>query len=173
MFRAAIAAFAALTLAACASVPNALDANTRQSLFVKDVAVAWTADDAKNAAKPEYVAGKTDLQARLQSAVEDTFRQSPAGSQAVRFDVDVTRYNRVGAVMGNVVGGANMVVADVKVVRLSDGKELGVYKNVAGVYASNGGILGAIVQAATKPDIVGLMANSFAQNLQKRFNAKA
>jgi hypothetical protein len=174
MFRAVLAALAALTLAACASVaPNALDANTRQAMFVKDVAVAWSFDDGKNAAKDTYVAGKTDLEARLQSAVETAFQTSPAGSDAVRFDIDVKRYNRVGAAMGNIVGGSNMVVADVKVVRIADGKQLGVYKDVSGIFASNGGVLGAIVQAATKPDVVGIMANNFAQNLRTRFNAKA
>lgn len=174
MFRAVIAACAALTLAACASVaPNALDANTRQAMFVKDVAVGWSFDDAKNAAKDDYVAGKADLQGRLRTAVAAAFKASPAGSDAVRFDIDVKRYSRVGAAMGNIVGGSNMVIADVKVVRIADGKELGVYKDVTGVFASNGGVLGAIVQAATKPDVVGIMANNFAQNLRTRFNAKA
>jgi hypothetical protein len=172
MFRAAVSALALLALTACASVPNALDAQTRQSVFVKEVGVGWSFDDAKVADKPEYVEGKTDLQARLKTAVEQTFKASPAGGEAVRFDINVDRYSRVGAAMGNIVGGSNSVVADVTVVRLSDNKTLGVYNDVTGVYASNGGLLGAVVQAAMKPDIVGIMANNFAQNLRARFDSK-
>jgi hypothetical protein len=171
MFRVFAAALAALTLAACASVPNALDAPTRQAIFVKDVGVAWSFDDAKTADKPDYVAGKTDLEARLRNAVAGAFQTTPAGSDAVRFDVNVKRYSRVGAAMGNLIGGSNMVVADVTVVRIADNKTLGVYKNVTGVFASNGGIIGALVQAATKPDVVGIMANNFAQNLHNRFTS--
>lgn len=171
MLRLFAVALAALTLTACASVPNALDGQTRQGIFVKDVGVAWSFDDAKVADKPEYAAGKADLQARMKNAVAGAFTTSPAGSDAVRFDIDVKRYTRVGAAMGNLVGGANMVVADVTVVRIADNKTLGVYKDVPGIFASNGGVIGALVQAATKPDIVGVMANSFAQNLHSRFTS--
>lgn len=172
MIRAVLAAAAMLALAACASVPNALDAQTRQSIFVKDAGVTWSVADAKVADKPEYQAGKAELLAKLEPAVEQAFKASPAGAEPVRFDINVKQYSRVGAAMGNLIGGSNMVVADVAVVRESDGRTLGTYKDVAGVFASNGGIIGAVVQAATKPDIEGIMANSFAQNLRARFDAK-
>lgn len=172
MFRSILAAFAALTLTACASVPNALDAQTRQSIFVKDAAVGWSFDDAKQADKAAYVEGKTEFLGKLETAVEEAFKASPAGGEPVRFEIDVKRYSRVGAAMGNLIGGSNMAQADVSVVRETDGKVLGVYKDVVGLHASNGGVIGAIVQGVTKPDIEGIMANSFAQNLRVRFDAK-
>lgn len=171
MLRATTIALAALSLAACASVPNPLDRPTRQSMFVKDATIAWTAPEPKEV-KPEYVAGRDELKAKLETAVEQAFAGSPAGSQGVRLDINIERYSRVGMAMGNLIGGANSVQADVSVVRESDGKVLGVYTDVVGFQASNGGIVGLIAQAAMKPDIEGIMANSFAQNLRTRFDAK-
>jgi hypothetical protein len=75
--------------------------------------------------------------------------------------------------MGNLIGGSNAVLADVSVVRESDGKVLGVYRDVMGMHAANGGVIGLIAQAAMKPDIEGIMANSFAQNLRVRFDSKS
>jgi hypothetical protein len=172
MYRVALACAAVLALSACASVPNALDAQTRQSLFVKDAAVAWSVKDDKKAEDADYAAHKAEFLGKLETSVENTFRASPAGSDPVRFQIDVKRYSRVGAAMGNLIGGSNAVVADVKVVRESDGRELGVYKDVVGMHASNGGIIGAVVQGITKPDVEGIMANSFAQNLRARFDAR-
>jgi hypothetical protein len=172
MLRTAAVALAALSLAACASVPNALDVQTRHSLFVKDATIAWTAP-LKADPKPEYVAARDEFKAKLEAAVEQAFVGSPAGSQPVRFDIQVKTYNRVGAAMGNLIGGSNAVIADVSVVRESDGRVLGVYKDVLGMHGANGGIIGLAVQAATKPDIEGIMANNFAQNLRTRFDAKS
>jgi hypothetical protein len=171
MLRATAVALAALSLAACASVPNALDAQTRQSMFVKDATIAWAAPEPKEA-KPEFVAARDEFKAKLETAVEQAFVGSPAGSQPVRFDISIKRYSRVGAAMGNLIGGSNAVMADVSVVRESDGKVLGVYKDVMGMHAANGGVIGLIAQAAMKPDIEGIMANSFAQNLRTRFDSK-
>lgn len=170
MFRKTLAALALTALTACASTPNPIAAPARQAMFVKDVALAWNAPEPAEA-KPEYLAGKQELQERLEKAVEEAFRLSPAGSEPVVFQIDIKRYSRVGAAMGNLIGGSNMVVADVKVVR-PDGQVAGVYQDVTGVFASNGGIIGAVVQAASKPEIEGIMANSFAQNLRARFDAK-
>jgi len=172
MLRAAAISLAALSLAACASVPNALDASTRQSVFVKDATIAWNTPAPKSEPNPEFVAGQEELKTKLEAAVEQAFQGSPAGSQPVRFDISVKRYSRVGAAMGNLIGGSNAVLADVSVVRETDGKVLGVYNDVMGMHASNGGVIGAIAQAVTKPDIEGIMANSFAQNLRARFDAK-
>ena len=172
MIRVALLGALLLALTACASTPNPLDAKARQALFVKDAEIAWSYDDAKNNDKPEYVAGKTEFTSKLETAVEQAFKVSPAGADPVKFVVDVKRYSRVGAAMGNIIGGSNMVTADVKVVRLADGSQVGVYKGVTGLFASNGGLLGAVVQGITKPDVEGVMANSFAQNLRARFDAK-
>ena len=167
-----VMALAAVCLAACASTPNPIDLNTRNSFFVKQANVAWKVDESKRTPNAEYDAGKADLQARLKGAVEAQFKTSPSGSEPVIFEIDVKNYSRVGAAMGNLIGGSNMIVADVHVLRESDHSEVAVYTNVAGAYASNGGIIGAIAQAASKPDIVGIMANTFAANLRARFDAK-
>lgn len=170
MFRVLAVAFAAATLTACATAPNPIDTSTRQSVFVQDAGVRWSVEDAERQANPDYAAGKADITKRLEDAVEKAFEGSPAGSQAVRFEIDVTDYSRVGAAMGNLLGGSNMVIADVRVVRVADGQVLGVYEDVYGMMASNGGIIGLAVQAATKPDIVGIMANSFAAELRRRYD---
>ena len=172
MFRKFLALVAAVSLTACASTPNPLTPDVRSGLFVQDVALNWNVDETKREQSPAYVEGKQDLQTRLEAAVEQEFKNSPSGSQPVDFVVDIKNYSRVGAAMGNLIGGSNMVIADVKVVRKSDGATLGVYENVTGMYASNHGIIGAIAQAVSKPDIVGIMANSFAATLRQRFDAK-
>lgn len=103
--------------------------------------------------------------------MQQNFQASPSGSEPVDFVIDVKNYSRVGAAMGNIIGGSNAVIADVTVRRVSDGKVLGVYKNMVGMYASNAGLIGALAQSMMKPDIVGIMANTFAANLRARFNA--
>ena len=165
MFRTVAAVAAMLLLAACASLPNPLDAPTRQSLFVKDVSVAWSFDDAKAAAKPEYVAYKEDTQKRLKAAVATAFATSPAGADGVAFKINVKDFSC--ATTGC------QVKTDVAVVRVSDGKELGVYKDVMGIQAaSGGGLLGVLIQAMVKPDVVGIMSNNYALVLHARFDAK-
>ena len=172
MFRKLAALAAVLSLAACASVPNPLTSEVRDGLFVKDAAVNWTVDESKRTPNEAYVAGKQEFVTKLEQAVEEQFRNSPSGAEPVRFEIDVKTYNRVGAAMGNLIGGSNAAIADVKVIRESDGQVLGVYENVMGMHASNAGIIGAVAQAMTKPDIEGIMANSFAVNLRNRFDAK-
>ena len=170
MIRLLTAALAALTLAACAAGPNPIDAATRQSVFVKDAGIVWSVEDGQRLANAEYVAGKDDLVERLEAAVEAEFATSPAGADPVRFEIDVKQYSRVGALTGNLLGGSNMVTADVRVVRVADGVVLGVYENVFGMMASNGGIIGAVVQGISKPDVVGIMADGFAAELRRRYN---
>lgn len=159
----------ALTLAACASTPNPLDAQARSGFYVKSAPIDWTVDDAKKSEDAAYVSGKKEVEARLQAAVEREFKASPSGAQAVAFRVKVKLYTRVGLMMGNLIGGSNEVDADVDVVRESDGKVLGTYSGVRGMYLSNGGVLGAVAQAVTKPDIPQVMADTFAKNLRKKF----
>ena len=168
----ALAALAMTVVGACATAPNPLDAQTRGGLFVESADVSWAVDDAKRLDNPAYVEGKTDMIARLDAAVEEAFKASPAGSTPVTFKIDVKNYSRINAVVGNLLGGSNAVVGDVTVLRKSDGATLGVYKDVYGMFASNGGIIGLAVQAATKPDVPQVMADSFAQNLRARFDAK-
>ncbi|HVZ28959.1 MAG TPA: hypothetical protein VG839_01105 [Asticcacaulis sp.] len=163
---------AALCLTACASTPNPLALTTRDGFYVKQADVVWKVDESKRTPNAEYDAGKADLQARLKTSVENEFKTSPSGSEAAIFEVDVTSYSRVGAAMGNIIGGSNMVVGDVHVLRASDHSEIAVYKGVYGSYTSNGGIIGAIAQAASKPDIVGIMANTFAADMRKKFDSK-
>ena len=169
---AAVAATAAMLSACVSAPPNPLDTATRQGTYVKDAAVIWSVDDTKRGDNPAYVEGKADVLAKLEAAVEEQFKTSPAGSVPVNFKIDVKSYSRVGAAMGNLIGGSNMVVADVTVVREADGAELGTYKAVTGMYASNGGLIGLAVQAASKPDVPQVMANSFATNLRARFDGK-
>ena len=173
LFRFLTIALAAVSLSACVSTPpNALKTDVRDKIFIQEVSETWAAVDGKRAENADYLTGKADLQARLKSAVETEFKASPSGSEAARFEITIKTYSRVNAAMGNMIGGANMVVADVRVVRISDGVELGVYKDVVGMHASNGGLIGAIAQAATKPDIVGIMTNGFAANLRAKFDSK-
>lgn len=172
-FRVVFAALAMAAVSACASVPNPIDAQTRSGVFVEGADLVWNVEDGKRLENPAYVEGKADMQARLEAAVENEFKASPAGSEPVTFKIDVKNYSRVGTAMGNLIGGSNMVTADVTVIRKSDGKELGKYEDVVGMFASNGGLIGLAVQAATKPDVVGVMADSFAANLRTRFESKS
>jgi hypothetical protein len=159
-----MAVLAMSLLAACASLPNPMDAPSRQALFIKDVSVGWSYEDAKESVKPEYVAYKEDTEKRLKSAVATAFATSPAGGDAAAFKIDVKEFHCA-------TTGCS-VKTDVAVVRLSDGKELGVYKDVMGFQAaSGGGLLGVLVQAIVKPDVVGIMSNNYAAILRARFDA--
>ena len=165
MIKILAAVLAAMSLAACATVPNPLDAQARQTMFVKDVSVAWSFEDAKQSVKPEYVAYKEDTEKRLKAAVATSFATSPAGSEGVAFKINVKSFSCA-------TTGCS-VQTDVAVVRLADGKELGVYKDVMGVQmASGGGLLGVLIQAMVKPDVVGIMSNNYALVLHARFDAK-
>jgi hypothetical protein len=98
------------------------------------------------------------------TSVTAAFATSPAGGEAVRFKIDVKTFSL------SVTGG--QVSADVTVIRLSDGKELGVYTDVTGFQSpSGGGLLGVALQAMMKPDVVGMVSNSFAANMRMRFDA--
>jgi hypothetical protein len=167
-----VMALAAISLSACATAtPNPIDLSTRNSFYVKQADIAWKVDESKRTPNAEYDASKADLQGRLKSAVEAQFKTSPSGSEAVIFEIDVKGYSRVGAAMGNIIGGSNAVVADIHVLRESDHSEVAVYTDISGAYTSNGGLIGAIAQGIGKPDIVGVMANTFAANLRARFDS--
>ena len=168
----AVAASAAM-LSACVSMPpNPIDTATRQGAFVKDAAIVWSVDEAKRVDNPAYLTDKADMQAKLEAAVEQEFKTSPAGSVPVTLKVDVKQFMRANAAVGQLVGLPNAVTADVIVVRDSDGAELGTYKGVMGMYQGGGGLIGLAVQAASRPDVQQVMANSFATNLRARFQGK-
>lgn len=170
MLKQVFAALALASLTACATVPaNPLTPQQRAAVFVDDVSTTWSVEDARRAENPAYVTGKEDVQKRLTAAVEQAFANSPAGSEAVEFLVDVKNYNRVGAAQTILVGGANMIVADVAVRRKSDGQTIATYTGVMGSHTPPPGLLGAAVSAVARPDPVGIMASSFAQNLRARW----
>jgi hypothetical protein len=165
MFKFLLAAILAVAAPACAyAKPNPLASEVRQTLFVKNVELVWSVDDAKQAEDPDYVAYRKDIEGRLKDVVAASFLNSPAGAEPVTFKITVNKFNCAST------GG--YVRADVAVVRTSDGAELGVYQKVAGQQFSNGGLLGAIVQSAMKPDVVGIMSTNFAAVLRARFDAK-
>jgi hypothetical protein len=164
MLKRIFAALALASLTACASIPpNPLSAEQRSGVFVEGVSTNWSVEDGKRDQSPDYVAGKDDMQQRLTAAVQQAFANSPSGSEAVEFVVDVKNYNRVGTAQTLLIGGANMVVADVAVRRKSDGQIIGSYAGVMGLHTPPAGPLGVAVSAVTKPDPVGIMANNFAQ----------
>lgn len=169
MLRGIFVAIAVAMLSACATVPpNPVSQTTRESLFVKQVETAWAVPAPKKARTAEqqakYDEGTADLDTRLKAAVTDTFAVSPAGSEGVTFKIRVKQANP---------GFMGAVVADVDVLRISDGASLGTYTDVMGAdtSGSNGGLLGMAIAAAMKPDSVGIMSNSFAANLRARFDS--
>lgn len=162
-FFAAVAIAAALPACALAK-PNPLTADVRQTLFVKDVEVVWSFDDTKLADDASYNAYKADTKERLKATVANTFANSPAGAEAVVFKIDVNQFSCAST--------GCSVRANVTVVQTSDGKELGVYSKVRGFQMASGGLLGVAIQAATKPDVVGIMSANFAGTLRGKFDAK-
>jgi hypothetical protein len=169
--RAALAAtmLCTLALAACATGPNPLDPQTRGSFYIKAAPVDWVLNDAKKAGDADYVKGKKEVADRLEATVEREFKNSPSGSQPAHFQIKIKTYLRAGTLAGNLIGLSNEVLADVDVVRDSDGKVLGTYKDVMGMYSASGGVLGAMVQSVSKPDIPQIMAAEFTKNLRKKF----
>lgn len=160
-----------VALGACTATPNPIAQEVRDGVFVRDATIAWSVDDAdENDENGSYAAGKEDLIARLEPAVEAAFRDSPSGSDPIILNIDIHDYNRVNNLTGNMLGGANGFAADVSLVRETDGATIGVYENVVGVRASGGGIIGAMVDAASNPDIVAIMVNSFVANLRRKFD---
>ena len=159
-----------LALSACATAPNPIDAEVRQAAFVEDVSIEWLVDDAdERDDNGDYAAGRADLIERLESALETEFENSPAGDQAVTFDVRIDQYSRVNNLTGNVIGGSNRFVADVYVLD-ANGETVGVYEDVVGIHASGGGLIGAAIQAASRPDVVGIMVTNFTGELRRRFD---
>src|SRR6478736_6183559 len=119
-----VAALISLT-AGCATTPNPIASDTRNSIYVKDVNVIWSYADGKELNDPEYVAGKEDMINKLKSAINKDFKNSPSGMNAAALEVEVVGYNRVGAAMGNLIGGANTVSANVVVKKVQDGATIG------------------------------------------------
>lgn len=164
-------AMLAVGLSACASTPNVLAKPVRESMFIKTVEVGWSLDDSKvQDASGEYAKGKNDLIARLGPAVQKEFATSPSGSEAATMKIDIKRYSRVGAAMGNLIGGANAFAADVSLMRQGDNVLIGIYPDVRGFHASNGGIIGLIAQSVAAPDIVGIMVASFQAEMRAAFD---
>ena len=163
----------AAAVTACATVPNPISQVDRESLSVKSADLNWEVDDSKRAPSQAFELDKQNLEGLIHNDVMQQFADEPHGATPVAFKIHITRYFRVNAFVGNVVGGANSVVADVDVVRESDGKVLGVYNSVYGMYASNHGLIGAIAQGMMKPDIINIMAETLAENLRQRYDGKA
>jgi len=172
--------FAAYLLVACASTPNPLSGEARDQFFVKSTQVTWALPEKEEAVEAKKDAnddgkraeGRKDLEEKLNLIVADEFANSPSGPTPVDFNIAITRYDRVGAGVGNIIGGSDMLVANVIVTNSTNGEEIAVYEDVKGIRTSGGGVLGAVIQAASKPDIEGLMATSFAKKLRKRFDKK-
>lgn len=160
----------ALSVTACASVPNPIAPEARQAAYVEDVTIQWLVDDSdERDDNGDYAAGRDDLITRLESALEAEFANSPAGDQPVTFDVRIDSYSRVNAFTGNVIGGSNRFVADVHVID-AQGETVGVYEDIAGIHASGGGLIGAAIQAASQPDVVGIMVTSFTGEMRRRYD---
>jgi hypothetical protein len=161
-----VAAFAALLPACAMAKPNPLPLDVRQSLFIKDVSLDWNLKKPPtNPDDPAYVAYRQDFEARIKNVVAEAFSKSPAGSEAAAFKLEVTDFSAA-------TTGAFMA-ANVTVTRVSDGAVLGVYPKVRGFQsASGGGLLGVLVQAMVKPDVIGIMSNNFAAVLRAKFDAK-
>jgi len=172
---------AALTLAACASTPNPLNAQTRDQFFVKNTKVTWNLPEKEEAIEVKKDAGDNGQRAEGRQLLEDKvinnvsqeFANSPSGPTPIDFNIAIKRYDRVGAVTGNLLGFENdRFIADVIVTDTNTGQELAVYEDIPGFKPSGGGILGAAVQLASDPDVEGLMALSFTHRLRKRFDKK-
>jgi hypothetical protein len=166
-----IASALVLGLTGCATYPNALDPATRTDIRVKEVTVVWPAVYTRTPAARNIDETKLFEEA-LKNAVLFEFATSPAGAEAVRFQLEITDYVRTNAVEDNIQGLSSEVRANVRVIRLSDQKELGVYQNVRGEWAMGSGIFGAVFQLATNTKVDLLMSGDFAVKLRKRFNRK-
>ena len=171
--RGLVALALAAGLAGCASTPpaNPLDIATRSTFKVAQVSVTWSKADTGRAVDADYVFGRAALMAKLQTAVEREFRDYPSGVEPVAFRIDVQRYDRANVVVSNMVGAPNGVTATVTITRLSDGKVMGIYKDVRGHFGRPGGLVGAAIDTVRQPDVVAAMADSFATSLRQRFNS--
>ena len=167
----------AFILGACATVDNPLTLETRDQFFLQSSSVTWDLTDKEQEVEEkkdladdgERAEGRKQLEEKLVFAVEDNFGDSPSGPNPMAFNIEIERYDRVGATVGNVIGGSNLLIADVTVTDVTSGEIVATYNDVRGHYTSNFGVAGALLQAATKPDIPGLMAVSFAKDLKKNF----
>lgn len=166
MIRFILVAVLATVLPACAMAkPNPLPLDVRQTLFIKDVSLAWNLKKPpKDALDPAYVAYKEDFENRITGIVANAFATSPAGPEAASFKIEVTEFYAAST-------GAGMT-ANVTVTRQSDGATLGVYQKVRGYQVAQGGLLGVVVQSMVKPDVIGIMSNNFAVVLHSKFDAK-
>jgi len=173
---------AGLILTACATTaPNPLNAETRDQFFVKSTQVTWNLSEKEQAIEEKKdandqgkrAAGRKIIEDKLTSIVSQEFANSPSGPTPVDFNIAIKRYHRVGNVTGNLLGvGSDFLAADVIVTDSTTGQELAVYEEVTGYRQSGGGVIGAVVQAASDPDIEGVMALKFSERLRKRFDKK-
>lgn len=169
----------ALILTACSSTPNPLDEKDRDQFFLKNTIVTWDLTEKEQAREDKKDAGdkdgsraegRSELEKKLVQAINSEFANSPSGPTAVDFEVKITNYDRVGNVMGNVIGGDNDELKGKVIVTNSEtGEEIAVYEKIKGSKRTGFGLIGAVVQAATTPDIPGIMSASFAEKLKKRF----
>lgn len=180
-FKAIVIGSTSLILAACATTPNPLNAETRDQFFVKSTQVTWNLSEKEQAIEEKKdandqgkrAAGRKAIEDKLTSIVSQEFANSPSGPTPVDFNIAIKRYHRVGNAVGNLLGVSNdFLAADVIVTDSTTGQELAVYEEVTGYRQSGGGVIGAVVQAASDPDIEGVMALKFSETLRKRFDKK-
>lgn len=177
--KSAALASASLVLVACASTPNPLSVEQRDQYFVKNTNVVWNLSEKEQAVEDKKdtndngkrAAGRKSMEAKLTTVVTEEFINSPSGPNAVDMNIAITRYDRVGSFTGNVLGaGSDILVADVVVTDTVTGDEIAVYEDIRGFRQTGFGVIGAIAQSASNPDIEGIMAVSFAKKLRKRFD---
>lgn len=168
-------------LSACASTPNPLSLETRDQFFVQSSTITWALTEKEQEVENKKDAtddgtratGRQELHEKLSLALDNEFANSPSGPNPIDFDVAIKKYDRAGSISQHVLGtDHNKLIADVTVKNAASGAELAVYEDVVGFRSGSFGILGAVVDAASEPDIPGIMAQSFAQQLRKRFDSK-
>ena len=161
-------------LSACATVNSTMTAEKSKEYFFQDSNISWDLSDKrvkKDAEKDDNgkrATQKADLIAKLDTALENEFKNTPSGSNPMRFDVRITDYYFANG-LGTVWGAPSSFFADVDVIDVSTGEILATVTGLGGSTKSMGGLLGLAVNAATKPDIEGIIASSFAKRLRKKY----
>ena len=163
-----------IILSACATVNSTMTAEQSKEYFFQGSNISWDLSEKrvkKDAAKKDKgkrAAQKADLIAKLETALENEFKNTPSGSNPMRFEVRITDYYFAN-VLGTVWGAQSNFVGDVDVIDVSTGETLATVTDLAGNTKSVGGLLGLAVKAATKPDVGGVIASSFAKRLRKKY----
>lgn len=169
-----------LFIAGCASLPpNPVSLQTRDTLFIETVDVVWGIDDnakkleeASEASAEKYIERRDAIIANLKTAVTTEFKDSPSGAEPALLEIEIVHYVRRDALASNFIGLTNELIGNVTLKRASTGEVLGVYEGVRGYYAPSSGILGAMVEAAARPDIGAILVGSFTKDLRRHFDSE-